>query len=83
MKRADQSRCRSILATLLGAGGTETARIIRDELELVHGIPCTLDRVRADLQTMADLSLLTLTEDTACITVEGRETAQGLRKLPG
>jgi hypothetical protein len=82
MTDADKKRARSMLVSLMFAGGSGQARGLRTELETVHGIAVTLDRVRADLSWLADVGLIQRINDTVALTEEGRETATGLRALP-
>lgn len=82
MTEADRKRANSLLVTLLLNGGAGQARQLRDELEQVHGVVVTLDRVRQDLNNLHDLGLIQKVGDTVALTQEGRETAQGTRKLP-
>ena len=78
----DKKRCNSLLATLSFAGQSVAAEL-RDELEAVHGIRCTLDRVCADLRRLHDLGAVRFDLETcvALITLEGREHVQLLREL--
>lgn len=77
----DKKRRNSLLATLAFFGGNSVARELRAELEAVHGIAVTLDKVRADLRVLQDVSALRLNGDMVQITAEGREHAQRLREL--
>jgi len=81
MNDADKKRRNSLLASLAFAGGNSVARELRDELERVHNIPVTLDRVRADLRVLADIGAVRLDEDRAMLTAEGREHVDRLRML--
>lgn len=81
MQEADRKRRNSLLCTLAFAGGNSVARELRDELESVHGIAVTLDKVRADLRVLADVGAVRLNGDMVQITAEGREHAQLLREL--
>lgn len=81
MTPADKKRANSLLVTLHFAGGSGQARQLREELETVHGISATLDRVRADLAWLTDVGLVQRCADTVVLTEEGRETATGLRQL--
>lgn len=82
MTSQDELRRNSVLATVSYNGQT-SARELRKELEVVHGVAVTLDRVRADLRYLADLGAVRFDDATgvAQITIEGREHAQQLRKL--
>ncbi len=82
MTENDKKRANALLVSLLFAGGASQARTLQTELEAVHGIAATLDRVRADLAWLADVGLLNRINDTVALTEEGRETAKGLRALP-
>lgn len=82
MRQHDAFRINSLLAILLVAGGSGSARGVRAEMESTHGLAVTLDRVRQDFATLVDLGLATRHEDTVVLTIEGRETAGGLRQLP-
>lgn len=82
MSPSDKKRANSLLVTLLFAGGSGQARGLREDLEQVHGVAATLDRVRADLAWLADVGLVQRSGDTVALTQEGRETASGLRALP-
>lgn len=82
MTPEDKKRANSLLVTLLFAGGAGQARSLRDELESVHGVVATLDRVRADLAWLADVGLVQRINDTVALTEEGRDVAQGRRALP-
>lgn len=77
----DKKRRNSLLATLQFFGGGSVARELRDELEEVHGVAVTLDKVRADLRVLQDVGALRLNGDMVQITAEGREHAQRLREL--
>lgn len=77
----DKRRRNSLLATLAFAGGNSVARELREELESVHGIAVTLDKVRSDLRVLEDVSAVKLNGDMVQITAEGREHAQRLREL--
>lgn len=77
----DKKRRNSLLATLAFAGGNSVARELREELESVHGIAVTLDKVRSDLRVLEDVSAVKLNGDMVQITAEGREHAQRLREL--
>ena len=81
MNEQEKKRRNSLLATLAFLGGNSVARELRDELEGVHNIAITLDKVRADLRVMADIGALQLNGDMVQITAEGREHAQRLREL--
>ncbi len=81
MNDQDRKRRNSLLATLAFAGGNSVARELREELESVHGVAVTLDKVRADLRVLADIGALRLAGDMVQITAEGREHAQLLREL--
>lgn len=82
MIEIDKKRCNSLLATLAFAGQS-VARELRNELESVHGVAATLDRVTADLRRLADLGAVRFdpAAGIAQITVEGREHVQRLREL--
>lgn len=81
MSEEDRKRRNSLLATLAFAGGNSVARELRGELEEVHGIAVTLDKVRADLRVLQDVGAVRLNGDMVQITAEGREHAQLLREL--
>lgn len=81
MTEQDKKRRNSLLATLAFAGGNSVARELRNELEEVHGVAATLDKVRADLHVLADIGALRLNGDMVQITAEGREHAKLLREL--
>lgn len=81
MIEADKKRRNSLLCTLSFQGGNGVARVLRDELETVHGIAVTLDKVRADLRVLADIGAVQLNGDLVQITAEGREHAGQLREL--
>lgn len=83
MNESDKKRRNSLLASLAFAGGSAPARVLRTELESVHNIPVTLDRVRADLRVLGDLGACDYDADgdLARLTAEGREHVQRLREL--
>lgn len=81
MTDADRKRRNSLLASLAFAGGASVARELRDELESVHNVAVTLDRVRADLRVLADIGALRVDGDRAMLTAEGREHVDRLREL--
>ncbi|WP_306603905.1 hypothetical protein [Azonexus sp.] len=81
MNDQDRKRRNSLLCTLTFAGGNSVARELRNELESVHGVAVTLDKVRADLRVLADVGAVRLNDDLVQITAEGREHAQLLREL--
>jgi hypothetical protein len=77
-------RAQSLLALLYFADGqTLRARPLREELEEVHGLIATLDRVRADLLWLAEIGMISLRDDTAQLTERGREVVSGRAALPG
>ena len=82
MTEQDKKRATSLLVSLLFAGGCAQARALRAELEHVHGVVATLDRVRADLAWLANVGMLQQNHDTVALTEEGRDVAQGRRTLP-
>lgn len=77
----DKKRRNSLLASLAFSGGNSVTRELRDELESVHNIPVTLDRVRADLRVLADIGAVRLDGDRVMLTAEGREHVDRLRML--
>lgn len=81
MTEQDKFRRNSLLCTLNFQGGNSVARELRNDLESVHGLPLTLDKVRADLRVLADIGALRLHDDQVQITAEGREHALKLREL--
>jgi len=81
MTEDDRKRRNSLLASLAFAGGASVSRELRDELESVHNVPATLDRVRADLRVLADIGALRLDGDRVMLTAEGREHVDRLRAL--
>ena len=83
MTEQDKKRRNSLLATLAFAGGHGVARVLRNELEDVHGIAVTLDKIRADLRVLADIGAVRYDQegDLVQITAEGREHVQQLREL--
>jgi hypothetical protein len=81
MTEDDKKRRNSLLCTLAFAGGHGVVRQLRSELESVHGIAVTLDKVRSDLLCLAEVSAVTVNGDMVQITAEGREHAELLRKL--
>lgn len=81
MNETDKKRRNSLLCTLNFQGGNGVARELRNDLEAVHNIAITLDRVRADLRCLEDVGALQLNGDLVQITAEGREHAQQLREL--
>ncbi len=82
MTHDDKKRANSLLVTLLFYGGNGQVRNLRRDLEAVHGISVTLDRVRADVTWLTDIGYVRSINDTVALTEEGREAAQGLRELP-
>lgn len=80
---ADKKRRNSLLASLAFEAGSAPARLLRRQLEDVHSIAVTLDRVRADLRVLADLGAVDydMDGDLARLTAEGREHVQRLREL--
>jgi len=81
MNETDRKRRNSLLASIAFDNGTSMARRLRVDLEDVHGIAVTLDRVRADLRCLADVGAVTLNGDMVMLTAEGREHVQRLRDL--
>ena len=83
MSEQEKRRRNSLLCTLAFAGGNSVARVLRAELETVHGIAVTLDKVRADLRVLHDIGAVRYDADgdLVQITAEGREHAQQLRAL--
>lgn len=77
----NKRRRNSLLASLAFAGGSNVARELRRELEDVHGIAVTLDRVRADLRWLADIGAVNLDDERVMLTAEGREHVDRLREL--
>lgn len=83
MTEQDKKRRNSLLATVVFAGGNSVARVLRSELEEVHGIAVSLDKVRSDLRVLADVGAVRYDQegDLVQITNEGREHTQRLREL--
>lgn len=81
MSETDRRRRNSILASLAFAGGMSVARALRDELEAVHNVAATLDRVRADLRWLADVGAVRLDGERVLLSAEGREHVDRLREL--
>jgi|JI10StandDraft_1071094.scaffolds.fasta_scaffold285694_2 hypothetical protein len=84
MTEQDKKRATSLLATLLFRNGTCNARDLRKDMEQVHGIVATLDRVRADLAWLDDVGLVEFKSDIdiAMLNEEGRDVVAGRRKMP-
>ena len=82
MTEADRKRRNSLLATL-AFSGQAASRELRNELETVHGLAVTLDRVDSDLRALAEVGAVRYDSALrlAQITAEGREHAQQLREL--
>ncbi len=82
MTEADRRRRNSLLATLAFAGQAP-ARELRNELETVHNIAVTLDRVDSDLRALAEIGAVRYDSQLrlAQITAEGREHTLQLRAL--
>lgn len=81
MTDEDKRRRNSLLACIAFAGGNSVARELRNEMETVHNIPATLDRVRADLRVLADVGAVKIDGDRVMLTAEGREHVDRLREL--
>ncbi len=81
MTEDDKKRRNSLLCTLAFNGGNSVARELRNDIENIHGVACTLDRVRADLRVLQDIGAVKVNGDMVQITAEGREHAQQLREL--
>lgn len=77
----DRRRRNSLLASLAFANGASVARELRDDLESIHNVAATLDRVRADLRVLADIGAVRLEGDRVQLTAEGREHVDRLRSL--
>lgn len=84
MTEADKRRASSLLATLLFKNGTSNPRELRKDLESVHGIVATLDRVRADLAWLEDVGLIEYDRqnEIAMLNEEGRDVVAGRRRMP-
>lgn len=84
MTDADKRRASSLLATLLFRDGTSNPRDLRKDMESVHGIVATLDRVRADLAWLEDVGLIEYKPDIeiAMLNEEGRDVVAGRRRMP-
>lgn len=84
MTEQDKRRATSLLASLLFRNGTCNARDLRKDMEQVHGIVATLDRVRADLAWLDDVGLVEFKSDIdiAMLNEEGRDVVAGRRKMP-
>lgn len=84
MTEQDKKRATSLLATLLFRNGTCNPRDLRKDMEQVHGIVATLDRVRADLAWLDDVGLVEFKSDIdiAMLNEEGRDVVAGRRKMP-
>ena len=81
MNADNKKRRNSLLCTLAFNGGNGVARELRNDLENIHGVACTLDKVRADLRVLQDVGAVNMSGDMVQITAEGREHAQQLREL--
>lgn len=83
-RMAEKTRRRAILSQLFFAAGQAlTARALRDELENVHGQVATVDKVRAELLWLADVSLVQLAGDMATLTERGRDVVMDRAVMPG
>lgn len=84
MTEQDKRRATSLLASLLFRNGTCNARDLRKDMEQMHGIVATLDRVRADLAWLDDVGLVEFKSDIdiAMLNEEGRDVVAGRRKMP-
>jgi hypothetical protein len=81
----EQTRRQAILALLAFASGqTQSARVLRDELEAVHGQVVTVDKVRADLLWLSDVDMVRVLQggEAASITLRGKEIVLGRAVLP-
>lgn len=81
MDERDKKRRNSLLSSIAFTGGHGVVRLLRQDLEDIHFIPATLDRVRADLAWLADVGAVEVDGDLVRLTSEGREHVQRLRDL--
>ncbi len=77
------TRRQSLLATLYFEPAS-TARVgtLMRQMETVHGIVVSADKVRADLSWLAEMELVQVRDDTATLTERGRDVATGRADFP-
>jgi superfamily II helicase len=60
-----------------------TVAKLRSELEMVHGIACSADLIRADLSWLQEMGLVRFDGNAAQCTERGKDVAQLRAKFPG
>jgi hypothetical protein len=78
----EYKRRNAILSTLSFEPLATVSRL-RHDLETVHGIAASADRVRADLDFLADVGLVRVDGDAARCTERGMDVARLRANFPG
>jgi hypothetical protein len=74
---------RSALLSTVAVWPLLTVGKLRSEMEMVHGIACSADLIRADLDWLQELGLVRFVQDAAQCTERGMDVAQLRAKFPG
>lgn len=78
----EKRRRTSLLATLYFEAMATVVKL-RSEMEMVHGIACSADLIRADLGWLQEMGLVRYNGEAAQCTERGKDVAAGRAKFPG
>lgn len=81
-RERETARRKALLATLF-FWSLATPLKLREELESVHGLVCSTDLIRADLDWLAEMGLVRWNGEAAQCTERGRDVAALRAKFPG
>jgi hypothetical protein len=76
-------RRRNALLTTVSVWPLLTVGKLRSEMETVHGIACSADLVRGDLDWLQEMGLVRFVQDAAQCTERGIDVARLRAKFPG
>lgn len=82
MTEQEYRRRNAILATV-SFDPLATVSKLRSDMEMVHGIACSADLVRADLDWLKEMGLVRFDGQAAQCTERGKDVAQLRAKFPG
>lgn len=82
MTEQEYRRRNAILATL-SFDPLGTVSKLRTDMEQVHGIACSADLIRADLDWLKEMGLVRFDGQAAQCTERGKDVAQLRAKFPG
>lgn len=74
---------RTAILSTLSFDALATVRKLREEMEMVHGVACSADLIRADLGWLAEMGLVRFDGEAAQCTERGMDVARLRARFPG